>query len=1072
MPVFVGINTINYALGDGSTGLDLNIERTILQDDYVLVGITQDQNQTFNTPQLSGTNMTLLQDTFGNSAETFRLYGRKATADSQTINSYDWVTDDHGVIYTLVFRDVDTATVKTTNNGNSATPSVGSFTTAGTHSTCVCFAAMDADAIYIKQDTAAQLGQNDPGPVSACVGYMNIRASGGTCQFNLRSADADTWKVVTVELTSDTGLIPVKIEDYCDVSGDRDATSDIRDSFYNDGVALDSDGEIDSSPNVLDFDCNTTGTTITPTSGTPGTGSEDTRTYKLTRLTGTLNTQLTDGEYYYVTDSSGDFTLRTAQGVGAEYADSSDISLTAQTGTARLTEVGLHYLGGRSANIGGSGQSNKNWYFSSYDFASTTDLSGGIFKEFLEEDIGRNKYLGFVDSNGYYKYWRFSNSDTGLTLIERFINVENNTDFYATSTNTFDETSVDTVFWVWFSSGSGGEEITIGNNDISLLIKDPKVTGNASWSSTGTQALTMEDIFRELQYWVPEYENLGSDIYRIPQNLTIGDGTTETDFTLGSATITFQPIADNDDTFKYYTSGLSFNTTATASDDYSLTNTQVKFDSAFDAIFTTVPNSLAYTGNTIIKANFTAVATTYSRVTFVECTITAGSSTLDNCVLDDCNAVAPGNLSNTTITNATNGIVIASAGTYDVSDLTFTSNTNDIEVTATTGTVNIQLGSGQATPSFTTAGATVNFLSTTAQISAPNLTAGRIQVINETGRTAAAWAATTAYSLYNKVLRSTGTGSESGIGLYFQCTTAGTSGGSEPTWDTTPGNTTSDGTVTWTCRAIEFDNDTTTTGYSNSWINHQDFDNGDTIRMRWVDSDEVEISSTNIATEAGTTSFLDTPEDDDVYDSYGIDGSTVTEYSADYPNIEVDVTDPDNVFYLDRFYAWHKYNLTTADGIRNFFGAITATDTSNIKINNSVVDIFFDNTKTTSARQGDNIVIQRSDGAYPQVTVTSGGGGLGFYYTGVGYSTSSGSGLDTTERNKLLGLYDYDPTTNTIEGSLTYQQAQRVMLAESAGKVAVAGSTVTFRDQADTKDRITATTDSNGQRTSVTLDGT
>jgi hypothetical protein len=35
----------------------------------------------------------------------------------------------------------------------------------------------------------------------------------------------------------------------------------------------------------------------------------------------------------------------------------------------------------------------------------------------------------------------------------------------------------------------------------------------------------------------------------------------------------------------------------------------------------------------------------------------------------------------------------------------------------------------------------------------------------------------------------------------FKCTTAGTSHATtEPTWDTTPGNTTSDGTVTWTCQ--------------------------------------------------------------------------------------------------------------------------------------------------------------------------------------------------------------------------------------------------------------------------------
>jgi len=59
-----------------------------------------------------------------------------------------------------------------------------------------------------------------------------------------------------------------------------------------------------------------------------------------------------------------------------------------------------------------------------------------------------------------------------------------------------------------------------------------------------------------------------------------------------------------------------------------------------------------------------------------------------------------------------------------------------------------------------------------------------------------AWQATTAYSLGDIVVPSAGLEN----GFRYECTTAGTSGASEPTWKTTEGETNSDGTVVWTCR--------------------------------------------------------------------------------------------------------------------------------------------------------------------------------------------------------------------------------------------------------------------------------
>ena len=58
----------------------------------------------------------------------------------------------------------------------------------------------------------------------------------------------------------------------------------------------------------------------------------------------------------------------------------------------------------------------------------------------------------------------------------------------------------------------------------------------------------------------------------------------------------------------------------------------------------------------------------------------------------------------------------------------------------------------------------------------------------------AAWAASTAFAV-GDVRRAT---TDQASGLWFRCTVAGTSGGSEPNWPTESGNTTEDNTVTWT----------------------------------------------------------------------------------------------------------------------------------------------------------------------------------------------------------------------------------------------------------------------------------
>jgi hypothetical protein len=62
---------------------------------------------------------------------------------------------------------------------------------------------------------------------------------------------------------------------------------------------------------------------------------------------------------------------------------------------------------------------------------------------------------------------------------------------------------------------------------------------------------------------------------------------------------------------------------------------------------------------------------------------------------------------------------------------------------------------------------------------------------------------------------------------------------------------------------------------------------------------------------------------------------------------------------------------------------------------------------------------------------------------------------------------DIDPL---IDGTITREQALKILLAEAAGVLNRSGTTITMRNQADTKNVITATVDTIGQRSEFTLD--
>jgi hypothetical protein len=238
--------------------------------------------------------------------------------------------------------------------------------------------------------------------------------------------------------------------------------------------------------------------------------------------------------------------------------------------------------------------------------------------------------------------------------------------------------------------------------------------------------------------------------------------------------------------------------------------------------------------------------------------------------------------------------------------------------------------------------------------------------------------------------------------------------------------------------ATETYNDIPGTSYSDSYTEGTTYTAGDVISIYITQTSgttaKLPFSTTAIASTTGWT-VLAAQVDDEVYNQYGLNGSTITKFTADYVNDEVDLVVASN-FAGDEMYAWWSYNLTTSQGISDFYGGITAQDAANILINNPIVNIYLDNTTTTNVYQTDNIRVYRADGAYPVKNPTSGGGGIDVVWRDRVYIAETGvSGLTPTESSQLseissvntkigtpsitvsgdiAALNDFDPAADTV----------------------------------------------------------
>ncbi len=178
-------------------------------------------------------------------------------------------------------------------------------------------------------------------------------------------------------------------------------------------------------------------------------------------------------------------------------------------------------------------------------------------------------------------------------------------------------------------------------------------------------------------------------------------------------------------------------------------------------------------------------------------------------------------------------------------------------------------------------------------------------------------------------------------------------------------------------QAVTLYNDIPGTSYTVNYTDGTDYAAGDVVDIFLTEQNGVTASlrfdATTVASTSGWTVIAD-QEEDTIYAGYGLDGSTITKFSADYIDDEVDIITATN-FTGQEVYAWLVYNETTSQGIDEFFGGFTAIDAANIQFN-SIINLFFDNITTTNLWQTDNIRLFREDGIRPVRNPTTAGGGV------------------------------------------------------------------------------------------------
>lgn len=229
------------------------------------------------------------------------------------------------------------------------------------------------------------------------------------------------------------------------------------------------------------------------------------------------------------------------------------------------------------------------------------------------------------------------------------------------------------------------------------------------------------------------------------------------------------------------------------------------------------------------------------------------------------------------------------------------------------------------------------------------------------------------------------------------------------------------------------------TSYSDTYTDGVGITAGDSIRIRFAHvnagtSFELGQTFTTAATSGFTVDGNNFIAADDVYALNGVDGSAVTKFTADFTNDEIDLS-ANADFTSSEAYAFYCYQLTTSQGIEEFWGGISAADQANYKIVTATLSLYFDNTTTASKKQTDNARIYRDDDTYPVKEPTTSGFGIDINWKNPVYVQNvGGSALTAAESAKLTSI-------DSATSGLTFSKANELDVnIKSVTDVTITGS--------------------------------